>query len=220
MSRETISVAIVDDSDHWRQQIHAMLNESPHACHVIEYDGYGSALKGIQQSPPALLIVEPGIRQGNGMEFIRKMRLTQPELLMIAFSRQDEHLYAERALRVGAHAYVMKGSPPELFLQAMDRVLDGELFVSPPIEDKILRSIAGTDIDDEPDPEKLLSNRELEVFVKIGQGASSREIAERLALSIKTVETHRAHIKRKLNTPTAAALVRCATEWVEHTQVA
>ncbi len=221
MSRKTISVAIVDDSDNWCQQAEAMLNESPYTCSITTYDAYQSALNGIAQASPDLLIVELGIRQGNGMEFIRKMRLTQPELLMLAFSHQDEQLYAERALRVGAHGYVMKGSPPELFQSALERILNGELFVSPPIEAKILRSVAGSGlISDEPDPEKLLSNRELEVFVKIGQGASSREIAQQLALSIKTIETHRAHIKRKLNTPTASSLVHCATEWVETTQPA
>lgn len=221
MSRKTISVAIVDDSDHWCQQAEAMLNESPYTCSITTCDAYQSALNGIAQASPDLLIVELAIRQGNGMEFIRKMRLTQPELLMLAFSHQDEQLYAERALRVGAHGYVMKGSPPELFQSALERILNGELFVSPRIEAKILRSIAGSGLtSDEPDPERLLSNRELEVFVKIGQGASSRDIAQQLALSIKTVETHRAHIKRKLNTPTATALVHCAAEWVETTQPA
>ncbi len=218
MARLSINIHVIDHHPESRQSIRRLLAEAGlHAQVTQEFGHYDEALRGVKNETPDLMIVEIGIRNGNGMEFIRKMRLHYPNVRILAFTHQDEALYAERALRVGAHGYLMKNASAQTFQQAVRAVLCGELFVSPAIEEKILRGIAGTEETDERDPEKVLSNRELEIFVKIGEGTSSREIAEQLALSIKTVETHRAHIKRKLNIRSARDLLQQAREWVEHT---
>jgi len=211
-----ISVYILDiERDaraHVCEWVHRILRESA----LQEFSGYEQALQTIAAAPPSMLVVESGIRNGNGMEFIRKMRLQHPEVRILVYTDQDESLYAERALRIGAHGYLMKSATFEAFQEAFDTVLRGDLYVSRAIEDKILRNIARQDESGVFDPERLLSNRELEIFVKIGSGLSSRDIADQLALSVKTVETHRAHIKRKLNIRSARDLTRQAADWAEH----
>jgi DNA-binding NarL/FixJ family response regulator len=191
--------------------VHRILRESA----VQEFQSYDQALQMIATAEPFMLVMEIGIRNGNGMEFIRKMRLQHAHLHILVYTDQDETLYAERALRIGAHGYLMKDASFEDFQFAFETVLRGDLYVSKVIEDKIMRAIARQSERDEFNPERLLSNRELEIFVKIGSGLSSRDIADQLALSIKTVETHRAHIKRKLNIRSARELARQAEEWAE-----
>jgi len=192
--------------------VHRILRESA----VQEFHSYEQALQVMATSVPFMLVMEIGIRNGNGMEFIRKMRLQHANLRILVYTDQDEALYAERALRIGAHGYLMKGAGFEDFQIAFETVRRGDLYVSKVIEDKIMRNIARQSESGEFNPERLLSNRELEIFVKIGSGLSSRDIADQLALSIKTVETHRAHIKRKLNIRSARELTRQAEDWAEH----
>lgn len=213
MIRHATTILIVDDSSTYCEQLKQWCATfgSLHVNHVSNC--YSDALATIEEVEPDLLIVEIGIRHGNGMEFVRKVGLRHPHLRILVCTHQDELLYAERALRVGAHGYLMKSDNEAQFTKALKKVLQGELYVSPLIEEKILRAIAGQADYDEQDPQKVLSNRELEIFVKIGEGLSSREIAEELSLSVKTVETHRAHIKRKLNIVAARELMSRAGKW-------
>jgi len=214
MARCGINVHIIDNHTGARDLIRRLIADSDIATIIGEFPSYEDAWKGIARDMPDLLILETGLRNGNGMEFIRKVRLQYPDVRILVFTDQDEHLYAERALRVGAHGYLMKSTVSEEFRRALQTIMQGEFYVSSAVEEKILRGIAGQVAADEKDPEHVLSNRELEIFVKIGEGRSSRAIAEQLALSIKTVETHRAHIKRKLNVRSARDLVQQAKEWV------
>lgn len=214
MARRAITVHIIDNHRESRDAVKEMIAAAGNATVTAEFASYEEAWAGLAHEYPDLLIVEIGVRNGNGMEFIRKMRLQHPDIRILVYTHQDEMLYAERALRIGAHGYLMKTSASEAFREAFRTVMHGDYYVSLSIEEKIMRGIAGQEVIDEIDPEQLLSNRELEIFVKIGEGLSSREIAEQLGLSIKTVETHRAHIKRKLNIRTARDLVQQAEEWV------
>lgn len=216
MAKHAINIHIIDDQQEFRNTIKRLIAESGLATITSEFSSYEEATQGLTRESPEIQIVEIGIRNGNGMEFIRKMRLQHPDVRILVYTDQDENLYAERALRVGAHGYLMKSSKPEEFLEALQTIREGAFYVSATIEEKILRGIAGQEEGTEKDPEHILSNRELEIYVKIGEGSSSREIAAQLALSIKTVETHRAHIKRKLNIRSARELVQQAKEWVEH----
>lgn len=199
MARRNISILLIDDSATYEPLIRRVL-ESVGSVRVIgTAHHYENACRLIDRHFPDLIIVDIGIRNGNGMEFIRRVRLKHPDIRVLVYTEQDEHLYAERALRIGAHGYLMKTTACTGLPDAVRTLIQGNLLVSHAIEEKILRGIAHQPEMDERDPEKLLSNRELEIFVKIGEGLSSREIADQLALSVKTVETHRAHIKRKLN---------------------
>ncbi len=215
MDRQTLSVDLVDPDPRVTPEIEQALQRLGQDVVLTVYESYAEASDGLQHYMPDLLIVDTGLSQGNGLEFVRKQRIAMPDVLILAYSQQDELLYAERTLRIGAHAYVMKGTGLELLEKALETILNGELFVSPTIESKILRTIAGAEQQQKPDPERVLSNRELEILILIGEGFTSRGIAEKLMLSIKTVETHRAHIKRKLQTPSATNLVRYAKEWVQ-----
>ncbi len=217
MIQQDVSILLVDDSKTCEKQVRHVLKpiKGLHVAGVMR--SYDEASRWIEKEPPHLLILEIGIRSGNGMEFIRKTRLHHPDIRILVYTDQDEQLYAERALRVGAHGYLAKSAEPRDLQTAVDTLLQGNLYVSPLIEDKILRHIAEESDPDKRDPEIVLSNRELEIFVKIGKGLSSRDIAEQLGLSVKTIETHRAHIKRKLNVTAGGELVHQATEWVAHT---
>ncbi len=207
---------IIDDQKDSRDAIKRMIASTGHKAAISEFSYYDEAWHAMDRELPDLLIIEIGVRNGNGMEFIRKMRLQHPDVRVLVFTHQDETLYAERALRVGAHGYLMKQATQAEFREAFLSLMRGDYYVSPLIEEKIMRGIAGQEGVDEVNPEQVLSNRELEIFVKIGEGLSSREIAEQLHLSVKTVETHRAHIKRKLNIRSARDLVQQAHEWVSH----
>jgi DNA-binding NarL/FixJ family response regulator len=218
MATKPISIDVVDDQPAQRKAVKQLLAHIVPSAVIAEYTGYSDALRGLAHYLPELLIVEIAIHEGNGMEFVRKLRLQYPSIRMLVYTRQDEQLYAERALRVGAHGYLMRPAVPDLFAEAVHTVLRGDLYVSPAIEDHILRHIAGQAEDRPDDPELVLSNRELEIFVKIGEGLTSREIAEQLTLSVKTVETHRAHIKRKLQIHAAHELQQRATDWVAQSQ--
>lgn len=215
MDRQAISVDVVDTDQRIPIEVERALQSLGEDVVLTVYENYEAAADGMQHYTPDLLIVDTGLPQGNGMEFIRKIRIQKPEVLILVYTELDELLYAERALRIGAHGYVMKGNGATCLKEALGVILRGELFVSPTIETKILKTIAGAERKQPPNPERALSNRELEILVLIGEGLTSREIAAKLALSIKTVETHRAHIKRKLQTPSATNLVRYAKEWVQ-----
>ena len=217
MATRTLSIDIVDNDTLYTDQIKSWIDQYARNAVVTEYDSYETALQGLSHYTPDIVIVETGMRAGNGMEFIRKMRLGNPDVRMLVLTHQDELLYAERALRIGAHGYLMKDVGYDVFAQAMDALLRDEFFVSETIEGKILKSLAAQPDEEDIDPEKKLSNRELEIFVKIGEGMSSKEVADLLGISIKTVETHRAHIKRKLGNRSAKDLQRKAADWVART---
>jgi DNA-binding NarL/FixJ family response regulator len=210
-------IYLLDANDDSRLKVRQWIHDHLAASALQEFDSYQRAGLALERTQPALLIVDIGLREGNGMEFLRKTRLAYPDIRILVWTRQDETIYAERALRIGAHGYIMKNAAADDFTTALQTVLRGDLYVSPRIEDKLMRNIARQHEGDVLDPERLLSNRELEVFVKIGSGFSSRDIAAQLALSIKTVETHRAHIKRKLNLRSARDLTEQAEEWAGHT---
>jgi DNA-binding NarL/FixJ family response regulator len=134
---------------------------------------------------------------------------------MLALSTHDETLYAERALRAGAKGYVMKQELTERIMLAIRSILNGEIYLSRAMKERMLRRL--TDGDSQPLASEIeqLSDRELEVFRLLGQGLGTRQIASNLHLSISTVETHRTHIKEKLHIPRAPELVRRAVEWVQ-----
>jgi len=212
-------ILVIDDRADGRAQINELLRGMPLCKMLGECASTDAAWRKIESHKPDLILIELGLTHGNAMEFIRKLRIIYPEIRLLVYTHQDENLYAERALRAGAHGYLNKPVKAEKLRDVISTLMRGDLYVSSAIESKILHHLAGLEeVEDRNDPEQVLSNRELEIFVKIGEGFSSREIASLLGLSIKTVETHRAHIKRKMNIENARELVQQADHWTHRMQ--
>lgn len=173
-----------------------------------------AAVATVERLRPDLAIVDLSLKAINGLDVIKALKAERPELPVLALSMHDEMLYAERALRAGASGYVMKQKATKNLLGALRRILDGGIYLSDNMTAKLLQRVANTKSTGAASVLEQLSDRELEVFHLIGEGASTRRIAEMLKLSIKTIESHRENIKRKLNLQDAAELVQCAVTWV------
>lgn len=191
-----------------------MLGQSEDLETCGEACGAEEALVAIHRARPDLVVVDLSLQGASGVDLIKSLSQQYPALPILVFSMHDEALYAERALAAGARGYVMKDEGLQRIGQAMRRVLDGAISLSPDMTDRLLSKVAGGS---QPSgtPIELLSDRELEVFERIGQGFTTREIAERLHLSVKTIETYRANIKAKLAIDNSAQLARHAVSWVE-----
>ena len=162
-----------------------------------------------------LAIVDLALHGLSGLELIKQARAEIETLPILVLSMHDELFYAERALRAGAKGYVMKLESIDKIIEAVRAILDGELYVSKAVADKMLHSFIEGRAGEMSSPVERLSDRELEVFQLIGQGFSTREIAEMLHLSIKTVESYRANIKEKLQLKNAAELMQHAVKWTQ-----
>lgn len=167
----------------------------------------------VDRLQPDLAIIDLSLNEVNGLELIGTLKAARPDLAVLALSMHDEMLYAERALRAGASGYVMKQDAAKHLLGAVRRILDGGIYLSDNLTAKLLQRVANTKSTGAASLEQL-SDREVQVFRLIGDGASTRRIAEMLKLSIKTIESHRENIKRKLDLHDAAELIQCAVTWV------
>ncbi len=207
-------VLIVDDHPIVRQGLAQLLNGEADFMVCGEADNARKAMAAISDLRPDLAIVDITLQGTNGIELIKNIVAQWPELPILVLSMHDESLYAERALRAGAKGYVMKQEATEKLTGALRRILNGQIYVSEKLADKMMRkAIDGKSVQD-TSPVAVLSDRELEVLQLIGQGHGTRQIAEDLNLSVKTIESHRAHIKEKLNLKTAPEMVRFAVQWV------
>ena len=173
------------------------------------------ALDEIEALDPALAIVDISLPGMSGMELTKHLQSRRPALQILVVSRHDETLYAERCLRAGAKGYLTKQEAGDVIVKAIRKVLNGRIFVSEEINERLLQSMAEGGQRIMKSPLEVLSDRELEVFELTGQGHSTRDIAERLHLSVKTVESYRARIKDKLNLDSGNELMTHAVQWVE-----
>ena len=173
------------------------------------------AVSGVDQTEPDLVITDLSLKGTDGLDLLKQIRPKHPRLHVLILSMHDESLYAQRALRAGARGYIMKAEAPENVLNAVRRILSGEVYLSETESARTLASLAHGSPPSLKSPVEQLSDRELEVFRWIGRGSSLREIAERLQLSVKTVETHCSHIKAKLNIKHSRELARQAVLWLE-----
>jgi DNA-binding NarL/FixJ family response regulator len=208
-------VLIVDDHPIVRQGLRLMIDAEPDLQVVGEAQSAREARDAIRQHEPDVVIVDISLAQGDGLELVRDVHAQHAELPMLVLSMHDELIYAERLLAAGASGYIMKQAASDQLLVALRRVLAGETYLSDALAQSLERSrgagagMPGTSVD----PVKRLSNRELQVLSLIGRGQSSREAAAGLGLSVKTVETHRQSLKRKLNLATNAQLLQYAINW-------
>jgi DNA-binding NarL/FixJ family response regulator len=151
----------------------------------------------------------------NGLELIKDFQAMQPGLPVLVISMHDESLYAERVLRAGGRGYIMKQEGGKKLMQAIRQVLEGKIYVSEKMSADILETFSGRRAGAEGSPVEKLTDREFEVFQLIAQGKGTRDIAEKLHLSVKTVEVHRANIKAKLKLKSGSELIRFAVRWSE-----
>lgn len=209
------AILIVDDHPLVRRGLGALINSEPDLSVCAEADGYASALEALEKHQPDLVIIDLALGDDDGIDLIKAVRIRFPKVHRLVLSMRDEEVYAERCLRAGASGYVSKDQLDDTVLFAIRRLLDGEQYLS----DRLLRRFAARYLyADKLESNSLvgeLSDRELQVFRLIGKGRTTREVAEILHLSVKTVESHREHIKHKLELNSSAELAQRATQWIE-----
>jgi DNA-binding NarL/FixJ family response regulator len=208
-------IFIVDDHPIMRQGLAQLINLESDLEVVGDAPDAKSALTAIMEVKPDLVIVDISLPGKNGLELIKDLKASCDGILMLVHSMHDESLYVERVLRAGAHGYIMKHEGGKKFLDAMRRVIKGEIYVSQEMSGKILEIFSGRR-PSSTDPVEALSDRQFEIFQMIGQGKGTRSIAENLNVSVKTIDAHRAHIKEKLGLKSGNELVRFAVRWVEN----
>ncbi len=208
-------ILIVDDHPLMRKGLALTLEAEPDLVVCAQAESAEDALGTFEEIDPDMAIIDISLPGMSGLELIKHLHMLKPELGILVVSRHEETLYAERAIRAGARGYVMKLEAGKVIVKAVRRVLDGGIYVSDEINERLLMGIASRQGQMAQSPLEVLSDRELEVFELTGRGLGTREIAERLHLSIKTVESYRARIKNKLNLTNAAELMQHAVQWVE-----
>jgi DNA-binding NarL/FixJ family response regulator len=206
-------ILLVDDHAIVREGFAEIINSKPD-LHVCGHASAASrALEAVSRLKPDLVVVDLSLQGGSGLELIKQIKMLHPQVPMLVLSMHDEALYAERCLRAGALGYVMKQEEAETVMRAVRSVLRGEVHVSEAVRGQMLHTLVGRQLARDRTGLSRLSDREIEVFQLIGEGRTTRQIAQKLHLSLSTVETHRAHIKEKLNLRNAAELMRAAVEW-------
>jgi DNA-binding NarL/FixJ family response regulator len=205
-------VLIVDDHAILRQGLAELINDQADLVTCGEAESPPKAIKALVETTPDVVIVDITLAGGDGIELCKQIRNRWPALPILVLSMHDESLYAQRALAAGAMGYVMKQEPQETVMAAIRRVLKGEVYVSEQIASKMLRNLSGARATAETSPLQRLSDREIQIFRLIGEGRTVKDIAESLFLSPKTVETHKEHIKQKLNLQSSNDLRRYAIE--------
>lgn len=208
-------VLLVDDHPITRQGMRMMIGQAGGFEVVGEADNAAQAMELAAKLNPDIAIVDITLRTANGIELTKNLRAHSPELLVLIVSMHDEELFAERALRAGAKGYVMKHEASERVVQALQRLVNGEIYVSERVQARMLSRLANQRGGEIVSPVETLSDREMEVFQLLGNGYATRQIAERLNLSVKTIDSYREHLKLKLNLESGADLVRYAIQWVK-----
>ncbi len=212
-SKPQANIFIIDDHDLVRRGLRELVKGEAdmHVCG--EAATVAETLQRIGDCFPDVAIVDITLPDGNGIELIKRLAARSPNMRILVSSMHDEELFAERALIAGAKGYINKQETAERVIDGIRHVFKGKVFLSPRMTERLLRDFAGHPAAAGDSPVERLSDRELEVFELIGRGLSTTEIAESLSLSVKTIETYRAHIKRKLKLESGAALVRSAVQW-------
>ncbi len=208
-------VLIVDDHELVRMAVAQLIGQEPDLVTCGEAEDVSGALKAIAELNPDVAVVDISLKQSHGIELIKDIKIRWPHLPVLVLSMHDESFYAERVLRSGARGYVTKAEVSSKVIEGLRKVLDGEVYVSDALASKMLSKLIGGKPDTTSFPVDTLSDREFEVFELIGQGIQSRDIAQALKVSIKTVDAHREHLKKKLGVETRTDLLMYAMQWVQ-----
>jgi DNA-binding NarL/FixJ family response regulator len=208
-------VFIVDDHPIVRKGLTQLINQEPDLVVCGEAEDAHKALVLLKGSKPDLVLVDISLQGVDGIELIKGIKLRYVNLPVLVISMHDESLFAERALRAGARGYIMKQEAMDKMKGAIRKVLKGELYVSERISAKMLEQFIEGKPEKISTPVDVLSDRELEVFRLIGRGLGTRQIAQEIRVSVKTVDSYRAHIKEKLKLENATELMKHAIHWSE-----
>jgi len=215
-SSETASkIAIVDDHPIVRQGLGQLIACQDDMTVCGEAEDIASALEMIQQTSPDLLVLDIALPDGSGVDLIEQLKVSTPHLPILVLSMHDESFYAERVLRAGARGYITKSQASESVIEAIRKIIGGQLYLSEKTASRMLARLVGTPSTDSRRPIDRLTNRELQIYEFIGVGMATRLIAKKLHISAKTVESHRENIKRKLNVASASELLQHAIKWVQ-----
>lgn len=214
-SKARKQILIVDDHPIMREGLAQLINHELDLTVCGEAETAERGLTLVQSLQPDLVLADITLPGKNGLEFIKDLQAMHPGLAVLVLSMHDESLFAERVLRAGGRGYIMKQEGGKKLMAAIRQVLAGQVYVSEKMSARILENFSGRHADSGASPIEKLTDREFEVFQLVGRGKGSRDIAEQLHISVKTVEVHRANIKQKLGLKTAPELVRHAVRWVE-----
>ena len=212
-------VLVVDDHPAIREALTIRMARTPDLAVCGEAEDIAGALRLLASEKPDVMIVDISLKSGDGIDLIKHIKLRDPRVRTLVWSMHSENLYAERALRAGAHGYITKEQATDQIVDAVRQVLSGKVDLSQAMTERLLhRAVNGEPNDLAAGPIDVLSDRELEVFRRMGQGQKTREIAEELHLSVKTVETYRDRIRHKLELSEGGDLVRYALQWALENQ--
>jgi DNA-binding NarL/FixJ family response regulator len=206
-------VFVVDDHPIVRQGLTLLINREQDLTVCGEAEDAQSAMHSVTSVRPDTMVIDISLNGPDGLDLLKDIRMRHPDLPVLILSMHDESIYAERALRAGAQGYIMKQEATEKVLVALRRILSHEIYVSERIANRMLQRYIGSPNAERPSSVADLTDRELEVFRLIGEGHSTRQIAEELHISVKTVESYQAHIKEKLSLRSARELVQHAIQW-------
>lgn len=213
-SEDKYNVFIVDDHPIVCQGL-GQLIEQEADLHVCGDAGdIASALESIAVCSPDIAIIDITLGQNSGVRLIEDLSHLYPDILILALSMHDESIYAERCLKAGARGYIMKQEPPELVISALRKILNGEIYTSDNLRMKLINKLVSPKSDIGGSSIEMLSNRELEVFRLIGDGLKTSEIADKLSLSVKTIETYIDHIKKKMKIKDLRGVIKSAAQWL------
>lgn len=205
-------IAIVDDHPLVRERLTEIFQREPDLAVCGEAEDRASAIQLIKQSSPDLVIVDLTLKDSDGLELIKDLRVRWPKLLILVVSMHDESLYAERVIRAGARGFITKQEATRNIVEAVRRVLDGGIYLNEKASNTLIKRLSGME---KPacTPADLLADRELQVFELTGHGLNSRQIADKLGIGFKTVETYRVRIREKLQLKDSTDLLQQAIVW-------
>lgn len=209
-------ILIVEDHPLTRMGLVQVISREPDFLICGEAETSAEAIEALTVANPDIVLTDITLRNGSGLELIKDVMAIRPGTLVLVLSMHDESIYAERSLRAGARGYLMKHLSAGHVVEAIRKVLEGEIYVSENVTENILGFISGKNEDAGRSSIDLLTDRELEIFGLIGRGKDKNEIASQLHLSVKTVDAHRANIRIKLRLKNFADLLRHAACWVEN----
>lgn len=214
MEPPSVRVAIVDDHPIVRQGLAALIDRTPGMAVCSQSASVEDGMASIGRERPDVAIIDLALGSESGLSLVRALNASLPDVRILILSMHDEVLYADRALAAGAHGYLMKQAAQRDVLAAIRCVASGRTYVSPEMHERILARISGRAGDPGDRPAVApLTERERAVFALVGQGFETREIAQRLSVSVKTIETYYAHIKEKLGLRSGHEMVRVAASW-------
>ncbi|WP_028974237.1 response regulator [Spirochaeta cellobiosiphila] len=206
-------ILIVEDHPIFRAGLVQLIKSVENWRILGEVASSWEALAVVRREIPDIILVDISLQDSNGLDLIKDLLREFPHLKILVLSMHDESFYAERALHAGAKGYVMKQAAPTKIFDAIESILLGKIYVSDDVKERLLERMISSSTRDSPSDVSDLSDREFHVFELIGFGYSSREIAEKLNLSVKTIETHKDHLKNKLNLRSSSELRQFAIQW-------